>query len=98
MEAAPRIFTLSFLLSLLSANPDVIDSRSRPNLAPGQVGKFPPSCNRIECPSYELVNSGNGYEIRRYNTTVWISTEPIKDASLVKATRTSFSQYVHFDF
>ncbi|CAF2206316.1 hypothetical protein IGI04_029076 [Brassica rapa subsp. trilocularis] len=92
MEAALRIFTLSFLLSLLSANPDVIDSRSRPNLAPGQVGKFPPSCNRIECPSYELVNSGNGYEIRRYNTTVWISTEPIKDASLVKATRTSFSQ------
>ncbi|CAF2065565.1 heme-binding protein 2 [Brassica napus] len=87
MEAAAlRIFTLSFLLSFLSGN----------SLAPAQVGKFPPSCNRIECPSYELVNSGNGYEIRRYNTTVWISTEPIKDASLVKATRTSFSQL--FDY
>ncbi|KAL0808105.1 hypothetical protein Bca101_100597 [Brassica carinata] len=87
MEAAAlRIFTLSFLLSLLSGN----------SLAPAQVGKFPPSCKRIECPSYELVNSGNGYEIRRYNTTVWISTEPIKDASLVKATRTSFSQL--FDY
>ncbi|KAF2606871.1 hypothetical protein F2Q68_00046666 [Brassica cretica] len=86
MEAAAlRIFTLSFLLSLLSGN----------SLAPAQVGKFPPSCNRIECPSYELVNSGNGYEIRLYNTTVWISTEPIKDASLVKATRTSFSQTIN---
>ncbi|KAL0702143.1 hypothetical protein Bca4012_058265 [Brassica carinata] len=96
MEAALRIFKLSFLLSLLSGNSDIIGSRTRPDLAPGLVGKFPPSCNRIECPSYELVHSSNGYEIRRYNTSVWISTETIKETSLVKATRTGFSQF--FDY
>ncbi|KAL0802208.1 hypothetical protein Bca101_057384 [Brassica carinata] len=96
MEAALRIFKLPFLLSLLSRNSDVIGSRTRPDLAPGLVGKFPPSCNRIECPSYELVHSGNGYEIRRYNTSLWISTEPIKETSLVKAIRTGFSQL--FDY
>uniref|UniRef100_A0A7N0TPU9 SOUL heme-binding protein n=1 Tax=Kalanchoe fedtschenkoi TaxID=63787 RepID=A0A7N0TPU9_KALFE len=54
------------------------------------VAVFPPPCSRIECPSYDLIGSGKGYEIRRYNSTVWISTAAIEDISLVDATRTGF--------
>ncbi|CAM8877109.1 unnamed protein product [Rhodiola kirilowii] len=61
-------------------------------LSRGGAGLFPPSCNRIECPSYDLVSSGNGYEIRRYNSAVWISTAAIEDISLVDATRKGFLQ------
>ncbi|XP_010416826.1 PREDICTED: heme-binding protein 2 [Camelina sativa] len=88
MEAALSIFKLSFLLSLLSGGSDFIDSRSQP----GQVGTIPPSCIRVECPSYELVYAGNGYEIHRYNATVWISTEPIQGSSLNEASGTGWNE------
>ncbi|CAI8606894.1 unnamed protein product [Vicia faba] len=54
------------------------------------LSAVPPACSRIECPNYDLVQAGNGYEIRRYNSTVWISSDPIQDISLVEATRTGF--------
>ncbi|GAY65380.1 hypothetical protein CUMW_240630 [Citrus unshiu] len=57
---------------------------------------FPPTCNRIECPSFETVHVGNGFEIRRYNSSMWMSTSPIQDISLVQATRTGFLQL--FDY
>lgn len=57
---------------------------------------FPPTCNRIECPGYDVIHQGNGYEIRRYNSSVWVSTSPIPDISLVEATRTAFYQL--FDY
>ncbi|CAF1926312.1 hypothetical protein HID58_065110 [Brassica napus] len=89
MELAGLSFLkLSFLLSLLSGGSDLLNPISEPSL----LGKFPPTCNRIECPNYEVVHAGNGYEIRRYDTTVWISTEPIQDISLKDATRTAFFQ------
>ncbi|KDP27282.1 hypothetical protein JCGZ_21013 [Jatropha curcas] len=72
---------LSVLLSVLSS--------SEPKI-------YPPTCNRIECPSFNLIHSGNGYEIRIYNSTVWMSTSPIEDISLVEATRTGFLQL--FDY
>jgi SOUL heme-binding protein len=53
---------------------------------------LPPSCERIECPSYDVVDQGNGFEIRRYNSTEWMSTAAIEDISLVEATRTGFLQ------
>ncbi|XP_065861640.1 uncharacterized protein [Euphorbia lathyris] len=56
----------------------------------------PPTCNRIECPSYEVVEAGDGYEIRRYNSTLWISTSPIQDISLVQATKTGFLQLFEY--
>ncbi|AAD50021.1 putative SOUL hem-binding protein [Arabidopsis thaliana] len=90
MATGLGFFKLSFLLSLLSGGSDLLGPDAESGVA--QIGKFPPSCNRIECPSYELVHSGNGYEIRRYNNTVWVSTEPIPDISLVDATRTAFFQ------
>ena len=51
---------------------------------------IPPTCKRIECPNYDVIEAGNGYEIRRYNSSVWISNSPIQDISLVEATRTGF--------
>ncbi|XP_050220380.1 uncharacterized protein LOC126670646 [Mercurialis annua] len=60
------------------------------------VGIFPPTCNRIECPSYDVIDVANGYEIRRYNSSLWMTTSPIEDISLVDATRTGFLQL--FDY
>ncbi|KAF9606751.1 hypothetical protein IFM89_028127 [Coptis chinensis] len=54
------------------------------------VGIFPPTCNRIECPSFDVIQVGNGFEIRRYNSSVWMTTSPIEDISFVSATRTGF--------
>ncbi|KAK8706384.1 hypothetical protein V6N13_049953 [Hibiscus sabdariffa] len=83
-------FKLSLLLSLLS-NIGFLPGTSKNN-----VGIFPPTCNRIECPSFDVIQQGNGYEIRRYNSSVWMSTSPIQDISLVEATRTGFLQL--FDY
>ncbi|KAL0301336.1 UNVERIFIED_CONTAM: hypothetical protein Sradi_6410400 [Sesamum radiatum] len=84
--AAFDLFKLSFLLNLLSS--------SNLNLwagnEAGPVAVFPPTCNRIECPSYDVVHTGNGFEIRRYNSSMWMSTKPIDDVSFVSATRTGF--------
>ncbi|KAK6935072.1 SOUL hem-binding protein [Dillenia turbinata] len=55
-----------------------------------KLGKFPPTCTRIECPSYDVIFNGKAYEIRRYNYTVWMSTSTIDDISFVSATRTGF--------
>ncbi|CAJ1978421.1 unnamed protein product [Sphenostylis stenocarpa] len=82
---------VSLLLSLLSVSLLAVRSDSLRN-----VGAVPPSCERIECPSYDLIQSGNGYEIRRYNSPVWISNTPIQDISLVEATRTGFRRL--FDY
>lgn len=54
------------------------------------------TCKRIECPSYDVIHVGDGYEIRRYNTTVWASTSPIQDISLHEATRTGFLRLFHY--
>ncbi|KAL8502147.1 hypothetical protein ACS0TY_021310 [Phlomoides rotata] len=55
--------------------------------------RSPPTCNRVECPTYDVVHTGNGFEIRHYNSSVWISTQPIDDISLVSATRTGFFKW-----
>ncbi|XP_055823659.1 uncharacterized protein LOC129892132 [Solanum dulcamara] len=51
---------------------------------------YPPTCQRIECPNYDLIESGKDYEIRLYNSPMWMSTAPIDDISFVSATRTGF--------
>ncbi|XP_062190079.1 uncharacterized protein LOC133893127 [Phragmites australis] len=56
----------------------------------------PPSCERIECPAYEVVDSANGFEIRRYTDAMWVSTAPIEDISFVAATRTGFLQLFNY--
>ncbi|KAK1663019.1 hypothetical protein QYE76_051178 [Lolium multiflorum] len=51
-----------------------------------------PSCERIECPAYDVVDGANGFEIRRYTDAMWVSTAPIEDISFVDATRSGFLQ------
>lgn len=77
--AATNTFNLSLFLTFLSVS-----------LFSFCVAKTPPTCNRIECPSYDVLQEGNGFEIRRYNSPVWISNSVIQDISLVEATRTGF--------
>jgi hypothetical protein len=61
-------------------------------VAPAATAAVPPTCERIECPGYEVVDSANGFEIRRYTDAMWITTAPIEDISFVAATRTGFLQ------
>ncbi|CAK8561397.1 unnamed protein product [Lathyrus sativus] len=72
--AVSTTFKLSLLFTLISLS----------------LSAIPPTCKRIECPNYDVIQAGNGYEIRRYNSTVWISSDPIQEISLVEATRTGF--------
>ncbi|PIN09351.1 hypothetical protein CDL12_18063 [Handroanthus impetiginosus] len=80
------LLKLSFLVSLLS------ESNSVSSINGGGVAVFPPTCERIECPSYDVIHGGDGFEIRRYNSTMWVSTQPIDDISLVDAGRIAFFQ------
>ncbi|XP_061358150.1 uncharacterized protein LOC133302398 [Gastrolobium bilobum] len=90
--AAIITFKLSLLLSLLSVSFFGVSS----DTILQNAGTIPPTCKRIECPTYDVIQISNGYEIRRYNSTVWISNSPIQDISLVKATRTGFRRL--FDY
>jgi len=76
----PLLLSFFFSVWFLGASSDSLQN----------VGALPPTCQRIECPSYDVIQVGNGYEIRRYNSPVWISNNPIQDISLVEATRTGF--------
>ncbi|XP_027915140.1 heme-binding protein 2-like [Vigna unguiculata] len=51
---------------------------------------LPQSCKQNECPTYTVVEAGNGYEIRKYDSPVWISTPPIQNKSFVGATTNGF--------
>nr|AFK46880.1 unknown [Lotus japonicus] len=94
MAAITCISKLSLLLILLSVSSlCVVRSGS---LTLKNAGSIPPTCKRIECPSYDVIQVGNGYEIRRYNSTVWISNSPIQDISLVEATRTGFLRLFNY--
>ncbi|XP_010916749.1 uncharacterized protein [Elaeis guineensis] len=59
-------------------------------------GIFPPTCARVECPTFDVIDKGNAYEIRRYNSTVWMSTASMEGISFVNTTRTGFLQL--FDY
>ncbi|CAA7036983.1 unnamed protein product [Microthlaspi erraticum] len=52
----------------------------------------PSTCARTECPTYKMVEAGNGYEIRMYNAAVWMSTAPIPASSMTQATNTGFKR------
>lgn len=88
MQAVMNFFMrLAFFLILVSK---LSNGYSTNNLQPVKLDFYPPSCNRIECPNYDLIQSGKDYEIRRYNSSMWMSTAPIDDINLYSATRTGF--------
>ncbi|KAL5989960.1 hypothetical protein ACLOJK_010855 [Asimina triloba] len=80
---------LILLITLALASHHVL---SRLLDGPKQWGAFPPTCNRIECPTFDVIYAGDGFEIRRYNSAMWTSTAPIDDISFVAATRAGFLQ------
>ncbi|KAI3411508.1 uncharacterized protein J3R85_017935 [Psidium guajava] len=90
MAATNMLLKLWMLFNLLSTSHLGLWSNQK------HVRVFPPTCDRIECPSFDVVHVGDGYEIRRYNSTVWMSTAPIPGISLVEATRSGFLQL--FDY
>ncbi|XP_055824797.1 uncharacterized protein LOC129893310 [Solanum dulcamara] len=57
---------------------------------------YPPPCQSKECPNYELIESGKDYEIRRYNSLMWMSTAPIDDISFYSASTTGFLRLVDY--
>ncbi|XP_057949650.1 uncharacterized protein LOC131144799 [Malania oleifera] len=81
---------------LLNSNPNWGSLRLSEAAARNSISIVPPTCSRIECPAYDLVHAGNGFEIRRYNPSVWMSTTTIQNISLVGATRTGFRQLFNY--
>ncbi|KAL8242613.1 hypothetical protein R6Q59_012915 [Mikania micrantha] len=91
-----NLFKLSMLLTLLSDVKLGSWPGSPVQKEPVAVGKFPAQCNRIECPTYDVVYSGDDYEIRLYNSSMWATTSPIDDISFVEGTRTGFLQLFNY--
>ncbi|KAF8095314.1 hypothetical protein N665_0337s0022 [Sinapis alba] len=56
------------------------------------MGMRPGTCDHYECPTYESVDVGYGYEIRVYKSAVWMSTGPIPAPSMTQATTTGFQR------
>ncbi|KAL1223823.1 hypothetical protein V5N11_008804 [Cardamine amara subsp. amara] len=86
METGLNILKLSFYFSLV-----VVGSCAQaPKPLSQSLGIRPKICDQYECPTYKLVEAGNGYEIRMYNSAVWMSTDPIPAPSMTQATKTGF--------
>ncbi|XP_027356838.1 heme-binding protein 2-like [Abrus precatorius] len=86
--ATTSIFLFSLLSSLLLVS------------FSGVSGEIPNACKNYECPHYTVVEKGNGYEIRRYDSLVLISNSPVQGDSFVEATRDGFIRlfsYIHGD-
>ncbi|KAL0906041.1 hypothetical protein M5K25_024502 [Dendrobium thyrsiflorum] len=83
----PYLFSFIFVLNFSSPGFSLPSS---------SVGVFPPTCKRIECPAFDVIDKGDGYEIRRYNSTPWISTSEINEISFVGATRDGFLQLFNY--
>ncbi|KAK1362393.1 hypothetical protein POM88_046867 [Heracleum sosnowskyi] len=77
---ASKLMCASLLLSIL-----VLDR---------VVASPPPPCSRLECPTYNLIDSGSGgaYEIRKYADIVLITTSPIQGEGFLQATHSGFSK------
>ncbi|KAL9266904.1 Inactive lipoate--protein ligase 2-like protein [Drosera capensis] len=50
----------------------------------------------LEHPNYELIHKPNGYEIRRYVSSVWMTTLPIQNISFTDASDNGFSQLFNY--
>ncbi|WVZ09540.1 hypothetical protein V8G54_014070 [Vigna mungo] len=59
-------------------------------------GKIPESCKKNECPTYDVTEMGKDYEIRSYNSPVWISTSPFQNNSLVDATLYGLARLINY--
>ncbi|CAN6481510.1 unnamed protein product [Victoria cruziana] len=53
--------------------------------------RIPLNCKTLECPSYDVVDSQNEFEIRRYRSPVWMSTQPIRTTSYTIGSNEGFT-------
>ncbi|XP_031495353.1 uncharacterized protein LOC116260947 [Nymphaea colorata] len=53
--------------------------------------EIPPNCKSLECPSYDVVDSQNEFEIRHYRSPVWMSTQPIRTTSYTVGSNEGFT-------
>ncbi|CAA7036982.1 unnamed protein product [Microthlaspi erraticum] len=94
METGLTILKLSFCISLV-----VVVACAQPQ-APApwnpSMGMRPGTCDRYECPAYTLVDTGYGFEIRMYDSAVWMSTAPIPAPSMTQATKTGFQRLLSY--
>ncbi|KAL1192682.1 hypothetical protein V5N11_020178 [Cardamine amara subsp. amara] len=88
METGLNILKLSIYLSLV-----LVGSCA---LTPKPLGMRPSSCDQYECPTFKLVDVGNGFEIRMYDSAVWISTDSISAPSMTQATKTGFQRLFNY--
>ena len=87
---------LHYVFSLLLLVTSALSARLAADAVGAATAVASPTCSRIECPEYNVVAVGNGYEIRRYNSTTWSSTSPIENFSFVAATRLGFLQLFNY--
>ncbi|KAG2254752.1 hypothetical protein Bca52824_084888 [Brassica carinata] len=89
METGLTILKMSFFLGLV-----VVVSCSQA-FAPWNpsMRMRPGTCDHYECPTYKLVQAGHGYEIRMYNSAVWMSTDPITAPSMTQGTKTDKDEH-----
>ncbi|KAL2325978.1 hypothetical protein Fmac_025036 [Flemingia macrophylla] len=48
----------------------------------GVEGEIPQPCTERECPTYDVVLHGTDFELRRYNSSAWISSYPMLVSSI----------------
>ncbi|KAK4785697.1 hypothetical protein SAY86_002386 [Trapa natans] len=58
--------------------------------ATATVYGIPDNCKRLECPSYTVVHSQADFEIRKYQTALWMSGPPLKSTSYTDASNRGF--------
>ena len=92
METGLTILNLSFFLGLVV----VVSCSQAPAPWNPSLGMRPGTCDHYECPTYKLVEAGYGYEIRMYDSAVWMSTHPIPDPSITQGTKTGFQRLFRY--
>lgn len=60
--------TLLLMSSLALSGTAVLAERN-------SVDGFPPFCGNYECPKYEVLKRYNTFELRRYDSTQWVTTQ-----------------------
>ncbi|XP_072960894.1 uncharacterized protein [Typha angustifolia] len=82
-----RLLLLPLLLLLWSVE------RSDGSIA--AYGK-PPSCDKFECPSYQVVHYQDGLEIRSYKKAIWMSTPLVNSSSFMTAVDSGFMSLFNY--
>lgn len=59
----------------------------------GRYYGVPDNCKRLECPSYAVVHSQVEFEIRKYQSALWMSTPLLNSSSYDEDAARGFNMY-----